>query len=70
MKRNYNIFEKVGTKEIKDIKERLEAEINDKILPFQRKEEVESLIIHIDTWLEWRAYKERKRYREQLQSES
>ncbi|MBA7581306.1 hypothetical protein ES695_19635 [Candidatus Atribacteria bacterium 1244-E10-H5-B2] len=61
---------KVSTKEIEKIKERLKAELEDKDLPFQRKEEVESLIIHLDTWLEWRAYGERKRYREIIQSES
>ena len=51
------MFEKVDTKEIESIKERLEAELKDKDLPFQRKEEVESLIYHLKTWLEWRAYR-------------
>ena len=64
------MFEKVGTKEIRDIKERLESELEDKDLPFQRKEEVESLITHLDTWLEWRDDQEQKRYREIIQSES
>jgi len=64
------MFEKVSIKEIESIKERLKAELIDKDLPFQRKEEVESLIIHLDTWLEWRDYHERKRCREQIQSES
>jgi len=64
------MFEKVSTKEIRNIKERLKAELEDKNLPFQRKVEVESLIIHIDTWLDWRDYQERKHYREVIQSES
>ena len=51
------MFEKVSTKEIESIKERLEVELKDKDLPFQRKEEVESLLVHIKTWLEWKAYK-------------
>lgn len=64
------MFEKVDTKEIKVIKKRLELELEDKNLPFQRKEEVESLITHLDTWLEWRDDQEQKRYREIIQSES
>ncbi len=64
------MFEKVDTKVIQNIKERLEAELKDKYLPFQRREEVTSLIYHIDTWLEWRDYQERERYREVIQSES
>ncbi|MBA7515712.1 hypothetical protein ES705_07755 [subsurface metagenome] len=64
------MFEKVSTKEIKSIKERLETELEDKDLPLQRKEEVESLIFHIDTWLEWTDYRERDHYREVIQSES
>ena len=64
------MFEKVDTKEIKVIKKRLELELEDKNLPFQRKEEVESLLTHIDTWLDWRNDQEQKRYREIIQSES
>ena len=64
------MFEKVDTKEIKVIKKRLELELEDKNLPFQRKEEVESLLAHIDTWLDWRDDQEQKRYREIIQSES
>lgn len=64
------MFEKVSTKEIENIKERLKTELKDKDLPFQRKEEIMSLLYHVDTWLEGRAYQERERYREQLQSES
>jgi len=64
------MFEKVDTKEIKVIKKRLELELEDKNLPFQRKEEVESLITHLDTWLDWREDQEQKRYREIIQSES
>jgi len=63
------MFEKVDTKEIKVIKKRLELELEDKNLPFQRKEEVESLLVHIDTWLDWRDDQERKHYREVIQSE-
>jgi hypothetical protein len=58
------MFEKVDAKEIESIKERLEAELKDIDLPFQRKEEVKSLIHHLNTWLEWRDYRERKHYRE------
>lgn len=64
------MFEKVNTEEIKNIKERLESELKDKNLPFQRKEEVESLIFYLNTWLEWRDYQERKHYREVIKSES
>jgi len=64
------MFEKVTTKEIENIKERLEAEKGDKNLPFQRKEEVMSLLYHLDTWLEGRAYQEREHYREVIKSES
>lgn len=55
------MFEKVSTKEIENIRERLEAELKDKDLPFQRKEEVTSLLGYLDTWLEWRAFQEKKR---------
>jgi len=64
------MFEKVSTREIEKIKERLEAELEEKNLPFHRGEEVESLLVHIDTWLEWRDDQEQKRYREIIQSES
>jgi len=64
------MFEKVDTKEIKNIKERLETELEDKYLPFHRKEEIESLIYYINTWLDWRDYRERKHYREVIKSES
>jgi len=62
------MFKKVDTKEIENIKERLEAELKDKDLPSQRKEEVRSLIYHINTWLDWRDYQERKHYREVTKS--
>lgn len=68
------MLQKVDTKEIKNIKERLESELKDKNLPFQRKEEVESLIVHIDTWLKWRDnlwYSDKQEhYREVIKSES
>ena len=64
------MFEKVDTKEIKVIKKRLELELEDKNLPFQRKEEVESLITHLGTWLDWRDYQECEHYREVIKSES
>lgn len=64
------MFEKVSTKEIENIKERLKAELKDKDLPFQRKEEVKSLIYYLNTWLEERAYREREHYREIIKSES
>ena len=64
------MFEKVSTEEIERIKKRLEVELEDKSLPLQRKTEVLSLIYHINTWLDWRDYQERQRYREVIQSES
>lgn len=64
------MFKKVDTKEIKNIKERLEAELNDKGLPFQRREKIESLLYYIDAWLEWRDYQEREHYRKVIKSES
>lgn len=64
------MFEKVKTEEIKNIKKRLESELEDKYLPFQRKEEVKSLIFHINTWLDWRDYQEQEHYREVIKSES
>lgn len=64
------MFEKVDTKEIKRIKERLKAELKDKNLPLHRKVEVESLLYHLNTWLDFRDYQEREHYREQLKSET
>lgn len=64
------MFQKVSTEEIRAIKERLKTELGDKFLTFQRKEEVMSLIYHLDTWLDGRDYQERKRHREIIQSES
>jgi hypothetical protein len=64
------MFKKVSDKEIRKIKERLEVELEDELLPLQRKTEVESLIYHIDTWLDWRDYQERQHYREVIKSES
>jgi len=64
------MFKKVETKEIENIKKRLEKELEDKFLPFQRKEEVKSLLNYLTNWLEWRDYQERKHYREILKSES
>ncbi len=64
------MFKKVSDKEIRKIKERLEVELEDELLPLQRKTKVESLIYHIDTWLDWRDYQERQHYREVIKSES
>ena len=64
------MLKKVNIREIEKIKERLEAELESKEKSSQRREEVKSLIHHLETWLEWKDYRERKRYREQLQSES
>ena len=64
------MFEKVKTKEIKDIKKRLEAELRDENSPSKRKVEVESLIYHLTAWLEFRDYWEREHYREVIKSES
>ena len=68
------MFEKVSTKEIENIKERLESELKDKSLPFQRKEEVKSLIYYINAWLKWRDSQwysdKQEHYREVIKSES
>lgn len=64
------MFKKVSTKEIENIKERLETELEDKSLPSQRKVEVKSLIIHLNAWLELREYRNRKNYREVIKSKS
>lgn len=64
------MFEKVKTEEIEKIKERLISELQDEYLPFQRREEVNSLIYYLNTWLEERAYQEREHYREVIQSET
>jgi len=45
------LFKKVDIKEIKG-KERLETELKDNNLPYQRGEEVSSLIYYINVWLE------------------
>lgn len=45
------MFEKVSIKEIRNIKKRLQSELKDKELPFQREQEIESLIYYLDTWL-------------------
>jgi len=64
------MFQKVEIKEIKDIRERLESELKFGDLPFQRKEEVKSLVYYLNTWLEWKDYREREHYREVIKSES
>ncbi|MBA7477508.1 hypothetical protein ES707_12919 [subsurface metagenome] len=63
------MLKKVDTKEIRNIKERLEAELEDKNLPFQRKVEVESLIIHLNAWLDWRGYQEKRAMRTRIHPE-
>ena len=55
------MFKKVSTEEIENIKKRLKTELQDKDLPFFRRKEVESLLGYIDTWLEWRAFQDKKR---------
>jgi len=64
------MLKKVSVKEIEKIRERLKAELWDKFLSFQRKEEVMSLIYHLDTWLDGRDYQEREHYKKVIQSES
>ena len=63
------MFEKVSTKEIENIRERLESELEDKNLLYRRREEVKSLIYYLKTWLEWREYREQEHYKEVIQSE-
>jgi len=62
--------EKVSTKEIQNIKERLEAELKDKNLSSQRKEESRSLIYYLNTWLEWRKYREREYHRREIKKKA
>ena len=64
------MFKKVETKEIKNIRERLESELKFGDLPYMRREEVESLVYYLKTWLEWKDYREREHYRTVIQSES
>lgn len=54
------MFKKVETKEIKSIRERLESELKFGDLPYMRREEIKSLVFYLNTWLEWRAYRELK----------
>ncbi len=63
------MFEKVSIKEIEKIKERLEAELDEKNLSFRRGEDIESLINHLDTWLDWRKDKEQEHYDKVIRSE-
>jgi len=64
------MFQKVTTKEIKSILERLESELKFGDLLYQRREEVKSLVYYLKTWLEWKDYREREHYREVIESES
>ena len=64
------MFQKVTTKEIKSILERLGSELKFGDLPYQRREEVKSLVYYLKTWLEWKDYREREHYREVIKSES
>ena len=64
------MFKKVSIKEIKNIRERLETELKVGDLPYKRKEEVKSLVYYLNTWLEWKDYREREHYREVIKSES
>lgn len=64
------MFKKVETKEIKNIRERLESELKFGDLPYKRREEIKSLVCYLNTWLEWRDYREREHYKEVIQSES
>ncbi len=64
------MFQKVSIKEIKNIRERLESELKFEDLPYHRREEVKSLVYYLNTWLEWKEYREREHYREVIKSES
>ncbi len=64
------MFKEVATKEIENIKERLETELEDKNLPFQREEEVKSLIHCLNAWLDFKDFLGRRHYREVIKSES
>ena len=60
---------KVSTGEIKNIGGRLRLELRDKNIPINRKIEVESLLNHIDTWLEWKANFDLKIHKQKYQNE-
>jgi len=64
------LFEKVETKEIESILERLEAELKSENILYRRREEVKSLVNYLKTWLEWKNHREREHYREVIKSES
>jgi len=54
--------EKVSIREIKSIRGRLKSELRDGNLTFHRRVEVESLIYHLDTWIDWKEGHDKKRY--------
>jgi len=63
------MFRKVSIEEIKRIGGRLRSELRGGNLPLHRKVEVESLLYHLDVWLEWKADYDRNRLKEQLKNE-
>ncbi|MBA7576866.1 hypothetical protein ES708_18708 [subsurface metagenome] len=64
------MYKKVSIGEIEKIKGRLKSELKDGNSPLHRKTEVEALFYRLDTWLQWKEGEDRRRYKEQLQSES
>ena len=70
IKGGITLFKKVTIKEIKSIRERLESELKFGDLLYRRSEEVKALKNYLNTWLEWKEYREREHYREAIKSES
>ena len=64
------MFEKVETKEIQGIKERLEKELKDRNIPSQRKEEVRGLVCYLNAWLEWQNLRRREYYRREIKKKA
>ncbi|MBA7527324.1 hypothetical protein ES705_19500 [subsurface metagenome] len=64
------VFEKVETKEIQGIKERLEKELKDRNIPSQRREEVRGLICYLNIWLEWQNNRRREYHRREIKNKA
>jgi len=59
------LFEIVTTKEVQDIKERLEKEKKDRHIPPGRYDEIRALISYLNTWLEWQKYRRKEYHRKE-----
>lgn len=59
------LFEIVTTKEIQDIKERLEQEKKARHVLPGRYDELKTLISFLSTWLDWQKYRRKEYYRKE-----